>query len=235
MHKIFRAVLTGEAMDQVTNAFDTSVAAPKSPKAWKPIAQMDAAERRLYNKDRAAASRAKRKKADELAAEAKQFAEDEEKQRYKPEIVDTEYQPIPQKWQDAFDSFLDQDDTLDKVAKELNRSWLYSDDTQMIRDLQKLIFAVEHKCFQTDGGQIRTLGEFPDVIMQQAIKNLEARPHFNAESDAIDLRKSPTFMGLYTDSLWKSNTIGCDPKFTPLLDGRMWSTVRAEFQRVCQD
>jgi len=207
--------------------------ATQNPQRTK-IKDMTTEERKQYNADRQAKHREKKRLAEDLLRDQEQIAQEAQRQEYHPEVVEAEYKPVPDSWTTAFDSFLDKDDTLLKIAAELNRTWLYSNDTQTIRDLQKLIFSVEHKYYQTDGEQLRTMGDCPDIVMQRAIKDLESRPHFNKEHDALDLRTSKTFMDLFTDSLWKANTLGCDPKYAPLLNNRMWSTVKAEFEKVCQ-
>ncbi len=193
---------------------------------------MDRAERAEYNRLRAADSRKRRKEKEDLLEEKKRF-EEEEKRQYMIKPEEKALDAVPEKWQDSFHSFLDQDTALDKIATELNRQWLYSFDVRTIRELQRLIFGVENKFIQADE-YLRVLGEFPDVVLSETIKSLQTRPGFNAESDLIDLRKSPTFMEIYKDALWKAYSLN-DPKYTPLMDSKMWSSVKAEFQRVCQD
>jgi hypothetical protein len=200
--------------------------------AWKPIASMTREERSEYNRLRAQDSRKKKKLAEELAEEKKRLEQQEAQQQVvKPE--EKELDDVPVKWTQAFDSFLDQDTAVDKITRELNRAWLYSHDIELIQDLQRFIFAVENKYIQLDE-YCRVLGVFPDVLLVDTIRSLQTRPHFNTESDALDLRKSPTFTALYADALWKANSLN-DPKYTSLMDVRMWGTVKSEFQRVCQD
>src|SRR5271169_2111949 len=222
--------------EMITNAFNDSVPRPRLN--WKPISQMDTTERREYNRLRAADSRKRRKEKEDLAEEKKRLALDQERelqrQQNPPVSEEEQFAPVPQKWTDAFDSFLAQDDTLDKVAAELNdRVWLYSFDVETIRNLQRMVFGIQNKYVQTDT-YLRVLGLMPDVTMVEVIRSLKVRPHFNREADAIDLHKSPTFMEIYRDSLWKLNTIGCDPKYTSLMGSRMWGEIKMEWQRVCQ-
>jgi hypothetical protein len=204
---------------------------PRTTYAKIPLAEMSQEEKRAYFRDRAASSRKRKREAEEILEEQRRLKREEEQQHAvvpEEKTLDT----VPEKWEQAFRSFMAQDTTLEKIATELSRSWMYSQDARMVEELQRFIFGVEHKFIQSDE-YLRVLGEYPDVTMVTIIKQLENRPHFNTESDALDLRKSPTFMALYADALWKANSL--NDECTSLMDARMWGTVKAEFQRVCQD
>jgi hypothetical protein len=184
----------GEHMETTTPATPavTTPAAPAlipSAKAWKPLKDMNAAEKREYARLRAEVSRKRRKQAEELAEEKLRLEQDEMRQRYPPARHDPQFEPLPQKWADAFDSFLDGDGFLDKIEKELNRVWMYSHDVQTIRDLQRIIFGIVNKYVQTDEGYLRIMDRYPDCLMSDVVKSLQARPGFNNESDLISLSR----------------------------------------------
>lgn len=218
----------------VTNAAGQQV--PKPNFAWKPINQMTGEERREYNRLRAEASRKKRKQEEELLDEQKGLKEQEEHRQVIEQAIRPAESPlddVPVKWAEACDSFLDQvSPSIEKIAAELGRTWLYSFDVRTIRDLQRFIYAVENKYIQLDE-YCRVMGEFPEVLISETAKSLQTRPGFNRESDAIDLKTSKTFMEIYRDALWKAYSLN-DPKYTSLMDSRMWGAVKAEFERVCQ-
>jgi hypothetical protein len=219
--------------ENTTPATPTTPAIP-SAKAWKPISEMSGAEKREYARLRAEVSRKKKKQAEELAEEVKRLEQDEMRQRYQPAKRDPQFDPIPQKWVDAFDTFIDGDGSLDKIEKELNRAWMYSHDVQTIRDLQRIIFGIVNRYVQTDEGYLRIMDRYPDCLMSDIVKSLQTRPGFNKESDAISLLKSETFVELYKDALYKSVSFLSEPKYVDLFDARMWSEVQREHKKVCE-
>jgi hypothetical protein len=212
---------------------NTTPKATQNPPRTK-LKSMSTEERRQYNSDRQAKHRAKKKLAEDLLQDREQAVREAQRQEYQPEIVEPEHKPVPKQQQDAFDAFLDQDDSVSKVSQELNRVWLYSSDFQAIRNLQAMVYGVQNKFIQTDNGCVRVLGVCPDTTMSETIKFLQKRPNFNAESNLIDPRKSKTFMALYQDSLWKVYSLINDPKYAPLMGSRMSGEIKQEWQRVCQ-
>lgn len=199
----------------------------------KPIREMSAEERKLYNSQRQAAHREKKRRELELAEDRKRI-EDEERKQFRVE-EEVSFAEVPQRWTDAWDTFLNTDTSLDSIATELNRAWIYSHDAETVWSLQKLIFGLKNNFIQTDEESIRVLGASPEAALAEAITSLKTRPHFNRESDEINLNNSPTFAALYRDAVWRAISFFSDERFKPLLDSKLWPLVKQEFAKFEQE
>jgi hypothetical protein len=205
--------------EQVTNAFGQTVSAPKL--AWKPIAQMDAQERREYNRLRAADSRKKRKEKEDLIDEKKRLEEQQASlDGYQERQLQRSIKPTPENWNDEISKLFDP--LLNQMILELDRPgpWLYKKDYFIVRPLADLVFGIPRKFITIDSAGCRAgSGLFPDAVMLAAI-----------EYDKKILNRSKTFRDFYADALRQTISLIQDPKFKPFIE---WTgTIRNAFEET---
>jgi hypothetical protein len=202
--------------EQLTNAFGQQVPAPIKP--WKPIAQMDAQERKQYNAERQVAHRLKKKKELELGEERTRLENDERNQAIREEQEFQRSIPTtPNNWGEEIAKQFEP--VLNQMILELDRPgpWLYKRDYYIVRPLADLVFGIPRKYITVDNAGLRVAGGFPDAMMLAAI-----------EYDKKILNRSKTFRDLYSDALRQTVSLIQDPKYKPFME---WAgSIRNAFE-----